>query len=72
MLITLNGTNQFWLYLHDKGEEYFLHYDYWPSVPFTHNSKDEELWVDIVVKKEVESKHERCNAGSYYYFGELF
>ena len=53
MAIGLNGTNQFKLYLHERGEEYFLHYDYWPYVPFTHHSKQEDIWVDVNLKKEV-------------------
>lgn len=53
MAIGLNGTNQFKLYLHEKGEEYFLHYDYWPYVPFTHQSKQEDIWVDVNLEKEV-------------------
>ena len=51
--IVLNETNKFLLYLHERGEEYFLHYDYWPYVPFTHRSKETEYFIDINVRKEV-------------------
>ena len=53
MTIAINETSEIWLYLHARGEEYFLHYDYWPYVPFTHHFKDTEYWVDINVRKKV-------------------
>ena len=53
VMIAINETSEFWLYLHAKGEEYFLHYDFWPYVPFAHHFKDTEYWVDINVRKKV-------------------
>ena len=53
MKIILNEKNKFWLFLHEKGEEYFLHYDYWPYVPFNHHSQESEYFLDINVRKEV-------------------
>ena len=57
------------LYLHDKGEEYYLHYDFWPIVPFVHEFKQKEAFVDIVVRKELEVQNENCLDENYNYFG---
>ena len=62
--------SEFWIYVHDKGEEYYLHYDFWPNVPFIHYSAKEEYFSDIVVKKELEIQNEKCEKDSYDYFGK--
>ena len=70
MLINLNTEIDVVLYLHDKGEEYYLHYDFWPSVPFSHEFKQKEAFVDIVVRKELEVQSENCQDETYNYFGK--
>ena len=62
--------SEFWIYVHDKGEEYYLHYDFWPNVIFTHYSTKKEYFSDIVVKKELEVKNDNCNEETYDYFGK--
>ena len=62
--------SEFWIYVHDKGEEYYLHYDFWPNVIFTHYSTKKEYFSDIVVKKELEVQNENCNEEMYDYFGK--
>ena len=62
--------SEFWIYVHDKGEEYYLHYDFWPNVPFIHYSIKKEYFSDIVVKKELEVQNENCNEETYDYFGK--
>ena len=63
--------SEFLIYLHDKGEEYYLHYDFWPSVPFIHRSTKKEYFSDVVVRKELETYHENCQKKSYDYFGNF-
>ena len=58
------------MYVHDKGEEFYLHYDFWPKVPFIHHSQEEEYFADMVVRKELEVRQEGCKDGAYNYFGE--
>ena len=59
-----------WLYVHDKGEEYYLHYDYWPHVPYIHHSKPQEVSMDLIIEKNIEISNKACNDGSYNYFGK--
>ena len=63
--------SEFWIYVHDKGEEYYLHYDFWPNVPFIHHSTEEEYFADIVVNKKLDVEHENCRDEDYNYFGKL-
>ena len=58
------------MYVHDKGDEFYLHYDFWPKVPFIHHSQENEYFADIVVRKELEVQNEECQNGNYNYFGE--
>ena len=61
--------------MHDKGEQYYLHYDFWPNVPYIHESKPKEYSMDMVITKELEIEAEidgSCMDGSYNYFGEFF
>ena len=60
------------LYLHDKGEEYYLHYDFWPIVPFVYELKQKEAFADIVVRKELEVQNENCQDENYNYFGNYY
>ena len=69
--IRVNSESEFLMYLHDKGEEYYLHYDFWPNVPYTHHAKKEEFFTDMVVKKELEVLTENCEPTNYGYFGKL-
>ena len=69
--IRVNSESEFLMYLHDKGEEYYLHYDFWPNVPYTHQAKKEEFFTDMVVKKELEVLTENCEPTNYGYFGKL-
>ena len=68
--LVFKEDSEFWIYVHDKGEEYYLHYDFWPNVPFIHYSAKEEYFSDIVVKKELEIQNEKCEKDSYDYFGK--
>ena len=43
--IRVNSESEFLMYLHDKGEEYYLHYDFWPNVPYTHHAKKEDFFT---------------------------
>lgn len=58
------------MYVHDEGDEFYLHYDFWPKVPFIHHSQENEYFADIVVRKELEVKNEKCQDGNYNYFGK--
>ena len=55
--------------MHDRGEEYYLHYDFWPSVPYIHHVKHKEYFTDLVVEKELEVQNEDCEKIEYDYFG---
>ena len=63
--------NEFWIYVHDRGEEYYLHYDFWPTVPFIHRSVTNEYFSDIVVRKELEIHQDNCSEENYDYFGKF-
>ena len=67
-LTSLPNTT-FWIYLHDKGEEYYLHYDYWPTVPPIYHVRKQEAVLDLVIKKELEISSDDCKNGDYSYFG---
>ena len=60
---------EFWIYIHDEGAEYFLHYDYWPRIPAMHLVKSDELHLDLMVRKNSEQSDENCVFGNYSYFG---
>ena len=68
----MHSKIQFWLYLHEEGDEFFLHYDYWPNVPPMYHVKHPETWLDIVIKKELHVANDNCLDGSYFYVGRLF
>ena len=58
------------MYVHEEGEEFYLHYDFWPNVPFIHHSQEDEFFSDMVVRKELEVQQEGCKDGAYNYFSE--
>ena len=58
------------MYLHDKGEQFYLHYDLWPTVPFIHHSKPDEKFLDIVIEKQLQLHYENCNEETFRYFGK--
>ena len=69
--LVFKEDSEFWIYVHDEGEEYYLHYDFWPNVPFIHFSKKEEYFSDVVVKKELEvQQNDNCKEETYDYFGK--
>ena len=70
--IIFNAGIEFWMYIHDKGDEFYLHYDFWPNVPFIYHFGDKDHFADLVVRKEVEVHDENCNEGSYNYFSKYF
>ena len=68
----LVAETEFWIYIHDEGAEYFLHYDYWPRIPAIHQVKIDEIHLDLMVRKNVEHSDETCFSydESYTYFGK--
>ena len=60
LYLTLKGTFPLWIYLHDKEEEYFLHYDFWPDVPYIYKLNPQEYMIDFVVKKQLEIENNNC------------
>ena len=59
-----------WIYVHDKGEQYFLHYDFWPTAQIKHLVKKEDEIMDILVQKEIKKSDENCKKDEgYFYFG---
>ena len=70
--IQANYDSEFFVYVHDRGEEYYLHYDFWPSVPYIHHVKHKEYFTDLVVEKELEVQNENCEQTLYDYFGGYF
>ena len=59
--------------MHDTGEEYFLHYDYWPSIPFSYKSSSDTFWEEFGILKQVQIKSAggACTKKNYDYFGRL-
>ena len=67
-LYTLEDV-EFWIYFHNEGEEFFLHYDYWPHVPPVHHIKRNDKIVDIIVRKELSMIYEGCTNEKHSYMG---
>jgi len=66
------NEDEFWLYIHGDGEEFYLHYDYWPSVPSMHYVKRHEVFLDVVVTKKIEIRDDESGCleeENYSYFG---
>ena len=59
------------LFVHDKGEEFFLHYETWNIIPSSYHVKTEEYVVDMVMTKELHKKNRNCRYGAYNYFGKF-
>ena len=67
------GNIEFWIYIHDIGEEYFLHHDAWPDIPIKYHVKKEDRAIDIVVEKEIRKTDKNCNLDEHYsYFGTYY
>ena len=67
----LKENSEITLFVHDKGEEYFLHYESWNIIPNSYHVKKDEYLVDLVLKKELQRKDQNCQNGVYSYFGEF-
>ena len=68
--LLLVGEVEFWLYIHGEGEEFFLHYDFWPSVPRIHHVRKPTVSLDLVIKKTTEIIANDCISKEYSYFGK--
>lgn len=51
--ITIWEDAELSMYFHGEGEEFYLHYDYWPYVHPVHHVSRHEKMVDFLVGKEV-------------------
>ena len=65
MVLTFRADVEIRLYIHDAGEEFFLHYDFWPNA--AHIVRDEI--TDMAVTKKLEIAEEDCRKENYSYFG---
>ena len=69
--IIFNTVNEFYVYIHDKGEEFHLHYDFWPKVPFIYHFKVTDFYADLFVRKEDELRlHECCEEETISYYSK--
>ena len=60
------------MHFHGEGEEFYLHYDYWPYVHPVHHVSRHEKMVDFLVGKEVlMNSNEACKNENYSYLGNL-
>ena len=69
IIIVVRENAKFLIYVHDHGEEYFMHYDIWPGIPSVHQVQEEVHSIEIDVKKEVEVASNNCIDGAYSYYG---
>ena len=68
----VNSKIEFWIYIHDLGEEYFLHHDFWPTTPRKYHVKDADVIIDVMVQKEIKNAYENCEKNEdYSYFGKF-
>ena len=71
-MFRIKGEDRISFYVHDTGEEYFLHYDYWPNVPFIYKSSGDIFWEEIVIRKQLQIRSgEACSKDQYNYFGSI-
>ena len=71
--IAIAPISEFWIYIHDLGEEYFLHHDYWPMIPIKYQVKNTDQSIDVMVQKEIKISDENCVADEIYsYFGMYY
>ena len=65
----LNGT-EFYIFIHDEGEEYYFHYDFWPTRPAKYHMKKTDEFLDIMVQKEIKISDKNCmKEDNYSYLG---
>ena len=67
--LILAPEEEFWLYIHDEGEEFFLTYNYWPVVPRSHLIRRSVLGVEVVIKKTIDTSDNNCVSKENSYFG---
>ena len=73
MTLYLVQDKDFWIYFHDEGEEYFLHYDFWPNVPPFYHVRGKDMMIDFGVRKELEVSNDGCKSEvNYSYTGNSF
>jgi len=62
----LNSKIEFWIYIHDLGEEYFLHHDFWPTIPKKYHVKEADVTIDVMIQKEVKITNKNCEKDEEY------
>ena len=68
--LVLNNKIEFWIYIHDLGEEYFLHHDFWPTIPKKYHVKEADVTIDVMIQKEIRIANKNCEKDEEYsYFG---
>ena len=72
ILIRIKGNSRVSLLVHNTGEEFFLHYDYWSNIPFTYKSSGDTFWEEFGVQKQlqIKSSEDVCMEQNYDYFGK--
>ena len=75
LIMVLKEDSELMVTAHDKGEEHFVHYELWPSIPQIHQVKLDDFVVDVTFEKLTNRKDgmrkgwERCKPEPYSYFG---
>ena len=68
--IVLKEDADFLVYVHDKGEEYFMHHEVWPTIPPIHRVRKDDFAVDYTFQKLTNQKGTlECKHEPYNYFG---
>ena len=71
LIFVLSKDIEFKIYIHDLGEEYFLHYDRRPARPMKYDVKERDRIIDILVQKNVMETDDNCDHNEdYSYFGK--
>ena len=72
MKLFLNTNSDIHVYVHAKGEQYYLHYNWWPEMPFSYHVTPEDfIELELILKKEIELKEVGCDRTSHAkYFGK--
>ena len=53
ILFNIEKRSEFWIYLVEPGDEFFLHYDFWPDpMPPVFKHSVDALYLDVSIKKE--------------------
>ena len=56
ILFNIEKRSEFWIYLVEPGDEFFLHYDFWPDpIPSVFKHSVDALYLDISIKKQQET-----------------